>query len=500
MNMHGRPCLIGIALFLAAVLCSGNAAAQLDSDGDGLSDEEEESLGTNPNDPDTDDDGIPDGAEVFWPGNPSLGALQGFFFSDTAATAGVFPPSGDGRLTLIGVKSVITEPQDFTVDYLDTDGVAQTPFPNNCSLVADGGLVWRPVVDDPLVEGAGTNVPKRDPSTPATGKVVLTYLDNTGKMGACQVEADTWGMTAQELDSVDGNESLVVPFFVDDAPASDTRPPTTGTASFIELVNVLPDDDLTVTVDYYGDDGTNRTPESNTFVLPARADVRWRPYADDSWQEDAAGRAVPNMTGPGPASGSAILSVVGLGLVGRLVRMRSDGAQSAYGLAPAIGSPALVVPRFADTAPAEGVYPPASGSLAQIFLRNLGTEPITVSVIYRDVLGMDRTPALNTFVIPEDGLVAWRPCATDSVEGPGTTIPNMTPGTPAEGSAVLTASSGMLAGFLLETNAQGESAYSLYPPPTANDGILAVPFFIDDAPVEGSPDPSTGMASTIHVQ
>jgi hypothetical protein len=35
-----------------------------DADGDGLSDEEEEDLGTDPNDPDTDDDGVEDGEEV----------------------------------------------------------------------------------------------------------------------------------------------------------------------------------------------------------------------------------------------------------------------------------------------------------------------------------------------------------------------------------------------------------------------------------------------------
>jgi hypothetical protein len=36
----------------------------LDSDGDGLSDDEEAALGTNPYDPDTDDDGLGDGSEV----------------------------------------------------------------------------------------------------------------------------------------------------------------------------------------------------------------------------------------------------------------------------------------------------------------------------------------------------------------------------------------------------------------------------------------------------
>ncbi|HPQ94677.1 MAG: hypothetical protein KDI44_04100 [Thiothrix sp.] len=46
-----------------ATLCIRNIAG-LDSDGDGLSDAEEASLGTDPNNPDTDGDGLPDGLEV----------------------------------------------------------------------------------------------------------------------------------------------------------------------------------------------------------------------------------------------------------------------------------------------------------------------------------------------------------------------------------------------------------------------------------------------------
>ncbi|WP_375761096.1 Ig-like domain-containing protein [Corallococcus exercitus] len=41
-----------------------NPASTVDTDNDGLTDEEEVDLGTNPNDPDSDDDGIPDGIEV----------------------------------------------------------------------------------------------------------------------------------------------------------------------------------------------------------------------------------------------------------------------------------------------------------------------------------------------------------------------------------------------------------------------------------------------------
>lgn len=51
-------------LFTAALMVlTGCGQESLDSDGDGLSDEEEAELGTDPNDADTDDDGLDDGYE-----------------------------------------------------------------------------------------------------------------------------------------------------------------------------------------------------------------------------------------------------------------------------------------------------------------------------------------------------------------------------------------------------------------------------------------------------
>ena len=48
----------------------------LDSDSDGLTDAEEISAGTDPNDPDTDDDSIPDGLEVLTGRNPLVASRQ----------------------------------------------------------------------------------------------------------------------------------------------------------------------------------------------------------------------------------------------------------------------------------------------------------------------------------------------------------------------------------------------------------------------------------------
>lgn len=45
------------------VRTAGGVATDIDSDGDGLTDEEEDQLGTDPNDPDTDDDGLVDGVD-----------------------------------------------------------------------------------------------------------------------------------------------------------------------------------------------------------------------------------------------------------------------------------------------------------------------------------------------------------------------------------------------------------------------------------------------------
>ena len=73
----------------------------VDTDGDGLSDEEEGELGTDPNDPDTDGDGISDYDEVLWGINPLSPDTDGDGLNDTEGSEygtepSLFDTDGDG--------------------------------------------------------------------------------------------------------------------------------------------------------------------------------------------------------------------------------------------------------------------------------------------------------------------------------------------------------------------------------------------------------------------
>lgn len=74
-------------------------AAPIDSDGDGLSDDQERGLGTNPFAADTDGDGLFDAEEVNkYFTNPNLADTDGDGFSDKVEIDNGYNPNGDGRL------------------------------------------------------------------------------------------------------------------------------------------------------------------------------------------------------------------------------------------------------------------------------------------------------------------------------------------------------------------------------------------------------------------
>ena len=113
---------------------NGCAASQRDSDNDGLTDEEEETLGTNPNDADTDGDGLNDGQEINLGTNPNDADTDGDGLSDgEESSLGTDPNNADSDGD--GVNDIA---DDFPMDnseWIDTDddgiGDNSDAYPND---------------------------------------------------------------------------------------------------------------------------------------------------------------------------------------------------------------------------------------------------------------------------------------------------------------------------------------------------------------------------------
>ncbi len=134
---------------------TGLAFAAADADGDGLSDDEEATLGTDPQDPDSDDDGLSDGAEVNTHQTNPLDADT----DDGGVNDGVEVGLGTDPLVPADDTAVVPNPNDDP----DADGLTNAQEqqhgtnPNNPDTDGDG-----------LTDGAEVNEHHTDPTKPDT--------------------------------------------------------------------------------------------------------------------------------------------------------------------------------------------------------------------------------------------------------------------------------------------------------------------------------------------
>lgn len=125
--------------------------------------------------------------------------------------------------------------------------------------------------------------------------------------------------------------SITVPFFLDNAPADSTFPPSEDTASFIGIRNIT-DSEILVAVEYFDANAEEDvTPAENTFTLMENEGISFRPSVQDEGTEGAGAR-VPIMT-QGQA-GAVTISWEGQPgeIIGRAVQIDSDGNVYGFGL------------------------------------------------------------------------------------------------------------------------------------------------------------------------
>lgn len=100
-----------------------SASSSIDSDHDGLTDAQEKIYGTDPNNPDTDGDGLSDGDEVLiWHTNPLNPDSDGDGYSDGTEVRSGYNPLGPGKLFNIPAISTTTAGNPSTTASTGTSG------------------------------------------------------------------------------------------------------------------------------------------------------------------------------------------------------------------------------------------------------------------------------------------------------------------------------------------------------------------------------------------
>ncbi|MES2308418.1 MAG: hypothetical protein V4507_06115, partial [Verrucomicrobiota bacterium] len=162
--------------------------ANLDNDGDGLSNALELSIGSDPNNPDTNGDGISDGVAYANGNNPSDGVPFSEGFETYAANASI---SGLGKWTLGngGVGTVQTTQKQAGNQGLKLSGTGATSFIQR-NVTSTEPLVWMDLYLKPVLRD-GTTTP-----TLAADAAIGFYFDKDGKLKIYNGSTSQWITTA----------------------------------------------------------------------------------------------------------------------------------------------------------------------------------------------------------------------------------------------------------------------------------------------------------------
>ena len=156
-------------------VCSG-----FDTDGDGLSDNDEGLQGSNPNNPDTDGDGLPDGVEVFAYGsNPTNADSDGDNYTDGEEAA-------LGKTPTVFCKVMRADlDKDHVVTILDLshDGVCLPDDDGQPGIPPEGRLRPRRSDHDPRPELPGVGVSAERRGLPVAARRLLDH-DRRDELGS----------------------------------------------------------------------------------------------------------------------------------------------------------------------------------------------------------------------------------------------------------------------------------------------------------------------------
>ena len=310
--------------------------------------------------------------------------------------------------------------------------------------------------------------------------------------------------------------ALNMPWYVDTAGAAQRIPPRDNGSTSIVFLHNNRAQDVSCAVEYYTQDGVfvGPAPGSNSFTVPANASIAFRPVADDpatvvGGQEATAGQAVPNRPlgtdngNDNKKNGSLVVRWNGTagdiqGMAASYLNTPDLGPSTNGFLLPrgfntpavATGENSISVPWYVDLAGTGVRLPPRDGLVTtMVFLHNNTAVDLDCGIEYytQDGVFVGPTPGANSFTIPANASIAFRPVADDPAsvlggqEGDvGRAVPNRPLGTEngndnkKNGSIVIrwngaptdvqgvASTFGSPTGFepLTETNPQGMSAYS----------------------------------------